>query len=142
MREIKFRIWRWEKMDDNPYFPYLDSISLNLGFRMWQEELGDNAIIMMYTGLKDNKIKEIYEGDILLCEDEYPQTELDPPEPHNGLGLVAFKEGTFGVIFEDDTTHYSKGFMSFEMINNEWGAPMEIVGNKYKNPNFLKEKTR
>ena len=80
---------------------------------------------MQYTGLKDknDKGKEIYEGDIVKCLF------------YNNLNIliekvlfVVFKNGSFGVSD-------GKGFKVFE---SDTTKSVEIIGNIYENPELLK----
>ena len=69
---------------------------------------------MQYTGLKDKNGKEIYEGDILLTNNQTYNYE------------VKFEDCSFGV----QTKHY--GF-----INLIGCGELEIIGNIYENPELL-----
>ena len=117
MRDIKFRAWHKGKkiIIDNarPDFfckqlHYLCSNSAG-----GQDVLGvstEDIELMQYTGLKDMREKEIYEGDILF---------------------ESFGEEYFKVVFEDG---------SFRVETEEYSLPLkeyahicEVVGNIYEN---------
>jgi uncharacterized phage protein (TIGR01671 family) len=73
-------------------------------------------VLMQFTGLKDKKGKEIYEGDILKCDIK--------PYGHEFLGRIVFMNGGFCI----------DGGIPIN-IN---GFGIEIVGNIYENPELLK----
>jgi uncharacterized phage protein (TIGR01671 family) len=66
MRELKFRYWNGEKMEE-----------IKLG-ESWYD-MPKELHIMQFTGLKDKNDKEIYEGDII--KEEYGSSVIDF---HNG----------------------------------------------------------
>ena len=76
----------------------------------------DNDIIMQYTGLKDKKGIEIYEGDI--------------------LGGVRY--GLHKVVAWNDTR---TGFIPFsESVHWEEAEDIEVISNIYENPELLNSK--
>ena len=127
MREIKFRAWseRYEKMD-NDYM-------MSGGWENCQLDdffnRDDGIVVMQYTGLKDKNGKEIYEGDI--CHVNENQTEdmsFDMLGAYGEFGVVIFNEdGCFGMKLTD-----TKRIMK---IDDE---DIEIIGNKFENPELLK----
>jgi len=106
--------------------------------------------IMQYTGLKDCKGREIYEGDII----SYPDTESDYVDVGIGVGLkcaemscygfapVVFALGTFGLDC-DGGESLGRGFHSFEWITDTYGftfKELEVIGNIYENPELMEMK--
>lgn len=112
MREIKFRAWL---TDEYPIEKYRNS------FVMWEDidmngclsgiEHG-NVILEQYTGVKDKKGLEIYEGDVIeyyrLYECHSDAVDYFSVEPQNNFpvnevyfekvkGEVIFKDGCFSV---------------------------------------------
>ena len=123
MREIKFRVWdRGEKLMGNVNWLCPRDREV-FKVRGWfggedKELIGSQFELMQYTGLKDKNGKEIYEGDIVFCEDgEFSKTcKIEWDE----VGARFF-----GIAIEDDD--------SYEM-QEIYG---EIIGNIYKNPELL-----
>ena len=95
MREIKFRgkkdnsrVW-----DFGNYAISKDGKSFlvnigkdNIGYIAYLEEVNKDTI-GRYTGLKDKRDREIYEGDIIKFNEQ--------------IGEVVFENGTFGIGFND-----------------------------------------
>lgn len=127
MREIKFRAWvkdrkeivNVEEIDFmNKVINYIDNDYENNR----QEIIGacfEDIELMQYTGLKDMRGKEIYEGDI-----------------------VKFLYSIFEVIWCNEKASFTlknkkyKEFLNFIYENNNG---MEIVGNIYENTESIKE---
>ena len=126
MREIKFRIWDkvCDRFFNNDYnYPVIITNDGKIGilvddlnFEEFKKDDLENIIISEYTGLKDMREKEIYEGDILF---------------------ESFGEEYFKVVFEDG---------SFRVETEEYSLPLkeyahicEVVGNIYENPELLGE---
>lgn len=115
MREIKFRAWdksnkemfNVEIIDFQKRQVYKDTVSY-CKF--------ENIELMQYTGLKDMREKEIYEGDILF---------------------ESFGEEYFKVVFEDGSFRLETGECSLPL--KEYAHICEVVGNIYKNPELLGE---
>ena len=105
-REIKFRVW----------------IKVSQRFATWEDichkknfhRLIDNPdyILMQYTGLKDKKGVEIYEGDIIDYDGEIANVTYENI-------MVSFCVG--GNSFDNSETKY-----------------MKVIGNIYENQELLK----
>lgn len=128
MRDIRFRVW--DKSDHKVYKEYPDTKRMTYyanpsvdddGYIRF-ESVGQTAIgdsgedrfdIMQYTGLKDKNDKEIYEGDILKYTD-------------------GDSVGIHEVIWNDATD-----ISLLDLIAG--GVDWWVVGNRYENPELLKE---
>lgn len=143
MRDIKFR-----GKDYNNKWRYGDLV---------QEKWGQGKAIMIkkdktawsvleetigqYTGLKDKKQKEIYEGDIVTGTD-YPFID---EEKQNYVGVVVFYDdaASFGYGYEcvrKDKRGISNGINNeFEANENLICEDLEVIGNIYDNPELLEE---
>ena len=125
MREIKFRawdtykkIWTEYKIHEGIVF-FLDK---NTGVWVGKYDEGYKEFdLMQYTGLKDMKDKEIYEGDILF--ESFGEKYYK----------VVFENGSFRAEFEGDFEEHS-----FDLIDVV-AQGCEVVGNIYENPELIKE---
>ena len=97
-----------------------------------------DLILMQFTGLKDNKGKDIYEGDIVgQFEDE---DNLDYEEkPSKWLRVIEWndEDGAWGVMNKEVMTSIEK------LYEDDWDEDycfasdireMEVIGNIYENP--------
>ena len=129
MKELKFRAWikAQEKMvevasidfkektiiyEDKKAKPYVADLS--------QVEL------LQYTGVKDSKGNEIFEGDILKCEEYFGG---DDETDSTNLLEVKFEDNKFWV----DLIGYVGGYDLVELCGD-----FEVIGNIYENGELLK----
>jgi uncharacterized phage protein (TIGR01671 family) len=126
MREIKFRAWLYQEQEmknsiDNEKMFIFAVNGLNIK-TMDDQLYYPRVSFMQYTGLKDKNGTEIYEGDILLCDDSNEDHEEFKTE-------VWFGNGQFL------TRHYGYPVHSWCSKKESW---CEIIGNIYENPELLK----
>jgi len=149
MREIKFRAW--DNESKAWYAPIHEAYRGGL-FELFISFKGDlcahtmsgmehqstwpegKYILMQFTGLKDKKGKEIYEGDIVdrFCTCNSCNSKW--------CGEIVYMEsrGMFG--FRDYTIQADSELIMYEETENGREgkiAPLEVVGNIYENPNLL-----
>ena len=115
MRTIKFRGW---DLDNKVWLsPFRFNIRMNDGSMQLN---GDNEIIgnielMQFTGLLDSNGKEIYEEDIVKF--------------WGGIGIIIYFEPYASFRIE-----YKKN----DVFDINDGMDIEIIGNKFENPELLK----
>lgn len=85
----------------------------------------ENAIIMQYTGLKDNSGAEIYEGDVVDCKLSFEGGSL----PHRGEIIYVDKYGAFA----------TRNLAGETLLHNHILSSFEIQGNIYEAPELLKD---
>ena len=126
MREIKFRIWD-KKLKEMNYQSLEDLCEDDYWYDgetdVWSVLHDCNSkqkrfVIGQYTGLKDKNGKEIYEGDILIDDEDE-------------IAIVRYSEADamFEIIVDNIVTNFSNE-------SSEW---WRIIGNIHDNPDLLKE---
>jgi len=131
MREIKFRTWEnlddikirvWDiknkRMKEVMCFYSTEQVEYrdNLSIISLNKRQGDRFVLMRYTGFKDKNKKEIYEGDIVRCND-------------CSCAVVVWRKDGFALDFLDNAKELPSLWYNAE--NNE---KIEVVGNIYENP--------
>ena len=123
-RAIKFRVWDGKDMRKPPP---LNEWDMEDG-EFWVEYC-DNAI-MQYTGLKDSKGKEIYEGDVVGYAD-YCGMAPDG-EPKWGGGIVV-------IAWDSDRARFITPFTETEGLPVQLAIEsIEVIGNIHENPDLIR----
>ena len=128
MREIKFREWETERktLVIGEREEYDDSV----GFRFAHEE-GGERILMQYTNIKDKNDREIYDGDII----KFTERTINGGTFTHVCQVFQSENGAWRVEGYPDfkTEHKTRG----ELYSVRHFC--EVIGNKYENPELLKE---
>lgn len=120
-REIKFRAWDGEQM----LFSHNNTMNkseFQLGWFFQKIDNIDKGVeLMQYTGLKDSKGVEIYEGDIF------------------DKGIVVFSNGCFNGCYTCGTTSKKGWDYSDEWEDGlaEYARKNKVIGNIYQNPELI-----
>jgi len=145
MREIKFRTWdksrkqmvqvRQILIPDGNNENGLQEVSVSgLKFGTNPSYWQIAPPLMQYTGLKDCKGREIYEGDIIEIELS-PERAFTDGQPEIFRIKVVYSEystGFHGIRMDDErSTPYSLGFSGSAVIRRE------VIGNVWENPELL-----
>lgn len=146
-REIKFRAW--DTIDKDFKFNYYErkpghadsqyKILIALDGTVYEKSIYDNVkteksesnrfIVMQYTGLKDKNGKEIYEGDIVDCEERWTTPKIVRYE-------IRFDVGEFCGWSIKHVKVQGKGQRMVILKPDEMDE-CEIIGNIYENPELL-----
>ena len=126
MREIKFRAWHKEKKIMGEVLG-IDILHKEIFFSNEDVDCYEhvdfkNIELMQYTGLKDMREKEIYEGDIVKLR------------ANHGIGVVKYYDEWGAFVIE-----YIKPRPLAVLGINYYKENIEILGNIYENPELLGE---
>ena len=133
MREIKFRAWDGNSMSDsfeldNKHTTFDDCKTYRT---ISSECLGWK--IMQYTGLKDKHGKEIYESDMLLVTND--PLHLIYADRSKDYGGYPPPEDLWPKYIE--VKWVETGFSPWFICAEATGIEIEIIGNRYENPELL-----
>jgi uncharacterized phage protein (TIGR01671 family) len=128
MREIKFRAW--SDVHKTMYYDseYIFKTGGIAGYLSVEDKygggiLGNSTRTMQYTGLKDNKGQEIYEGDIVRFG------LLDDPK-WDRIGAIGYSFAEFTII------SLARKYPDVRLSD---ATRLEVIGNIYQHPEFPKE---
>ena len=123
MREIKFRVWDREEN--------VMAYGIGLNLEYFVNENQGKYEILQYTGLKDKNEKEIYEGDILKCDEAEHIFDMETRvlQSFNNAS-VTFYDGSF---MYNPRCNKNQPHQLLSLARN-----IEIIGNIYENPNLIK----
>ncbi len=119
MRTIKFRVWE-PNAKEMIYNGVYCHVSLDHNGVMNCTGFPEDVIPLQYTGLKDKKGKDVFEGDIINIYVTEMINEILKAE-------VIFNDGAFCIKYPD-------GNIS-AFVKNE----IEVIGNVYENPELLQK---
>lgn len=127
-RKYKFRIWNEEMRKTKHLTDIHDSFYFdeNGNARYFNLQAGYGGILMQYTGMRDHKGIEIYEGDIVSME------TMTPGAP-SIVGEVQFEESCYWVVNEKQ----EKAVRLFQE-----GVYIEKIGNIYENSAFCNQRLK
>ena len=131
MREIKFRVWdidrkEWLKNTGNPYiFPFDGRVAMKCAGdstgHIDKQDYSEEYELEQFTGLRDKKGKEIYEGDIVRFGPYKANTEtIQVP--------IEFHEGSFVMMREG---------LGYLINTRVVGEAAEVIGNIHETPELL-----
>jgi uncharacterized phage protein (TIGR01671 family) len=148
MKKLKFRVWDkqckkyivgdlfFEQIDNSDFecdcYHDEDGEIHELKYSQRKLDRYHGYDIQQYTGLKDKKGKEIYEGDIVNFILPNNEIEVGASWPYRGKSLVEWsdKSGNYIINFKDCYNTITANLFSCTSI--------EVIGNIFENPELLK----
>lgn len=126
MRKIKFRAWHKEKKIMGEVLG-IDILHKEIFFSNEDVDCYEHTDfkdieLMQYTGLKDMREKEIYEGDIVKLR------------ANHGIGVIKYSDEWGAFVVE-----YIKPRPLVVLGMNYYKEDIEVIGNIYENPELIKE---
>jgi len=133
MREYKFRVWDTEnkemlKVQELDFEDTFYGGRLSIRTDQYNDYFDiEDMILMQYTGLKDKKQKEIYEGDIIFIKGETKLLDIKGKVEYSNI-LAQFIITNTGSIVNEA-----------EPLGDYEEEDIEVIGNIYDNPELLEE---
>jgi len=139
MREIKFRAWHFgqnrmfsaEEMTKDQMALLPDGHFANISGEQLEKTVvypHETMLPLQFTGLKDCKGREIYEGDILRYTESV--WNVDSPPTYSLKTRI---------IVVDEASDLANDFNDTFGWNIPYSDNIEVVGNKFENPELLEE---
>ena len=134
MREYKFRVWDTEnkemlKVQELDFEDTFYGGRLSIRTDQYNDYFDiEDMILMQYTGLKDKKQKEIYEGDIIKIKHEFDNTEYICEIIYVD-GAFRTKKFIFGSYY-DCLYYWYANDCEIEIIGNVWEDSDLLNDNK------------
>lgn len=142
MKEIKFRAWDGKRM----FFPCDKRFDTSIYFSEYGWEIVSHftgelkviarslnnakATLMQFTGLKDKKGKEIYEGDIIMDGENIRQVKYSS------------QNAAYYLSTTDSKRHFYKEFIECGQSQSDGAVhcdTIEVIGNIYENPELIQQ---
>lgn len=128
MKEIKFRAWdKKKKVMREVAVLHFNRLTKEIsGVEYWTEDLYLKSLhinyinVNQYTGLKDKKGVEIYDGDCFRGK--------------SGVKIVKYKEGAFVTEYKFNIRGYEEVSILPLMVTSSESV---VIGNIYENPELL-----
>lgn len=135
MREIKFRAWGCQRRPQDEFKMFYQK---DFNIEKFLRTIRNKCLgweLLQFTGIKDKKGKDVYEGDIIY-------------DPFDGrVSYIVFEKGEFKS--SSKVTYVEKVKGKFKVVGNEIGYyPSDflesvkdfywIIGNIYENPELIK----
>lgn len=116
MREILFKAKREdtkEWMEGTVFFPESGiTVMFPIGSTSWEAEEVDPETVCQYTGLTDKNGRKVFEGDILVYEDDYTSKTKC---------IVKYINASFQAVWPNDWDN--------ETLDNGFKVYSEVIGN-------------
>ena len=148
MREIKFRAWDIESNEFN-FIDLREAVANDDAYSLcgnqgtaWEKDRENSCAfyckcnIQQFTGLKDKKGKEIYEGDIVKVIGHY-QDETDMYSFWDEyIGVITWIDGSW--VIESICEGSCEYLTQDSLYNSESIRKVEVIGNIYENEELIK----
>jgi len=124
MREIKFRVFNTK---EKKMFTHFKGARIDYALEYWETHKHVSEP-MQFTGLKDKNGKEIYEGDIILVEEDYGEwISLTIPEKIEWISPTFWR-----ITLDEEMPEHAKA-----KYLSDYKEIYEVIGNIYENPEIL-----